>query len=45
MNPFFEEIIAVLIEVCDDIQYDYGFDTVAEEKIRDLIKKINKQKE
>lgn len=42
MPTIFDELISDLEEVCDDIQYDYGFDTVAEEKLRDIIDKIKK---
>lgn len=39
-DQFLNQLVIDLEDVCDDIQFDHGTNTVAEAKIRDLIKQI-----
>lgn len=43
MNQFMTRLILELEDIINDVQEDAGYDSVAEHKLRDLIKEIEEQ--
>lgn len=44
-EKFIFDLVNDLESILDDIQYDYGYDNVASEKMQDLIEKVKEYQE
>ena len=44
-EKFIFNLVNDLESILDDIQYDYGYDNVASEKMQDLIEKVKEYQE